>query len=167
MTQHHPLPTLGRPNPTPEPDDAGPSSDSGSPPETEHLDQIEVEQLEAVGDGPAAPDGAPLGADGFLSVEAFAAGLRAALQLGGHLTSLQSLLASPDAPTFPDAAAAIYGTCRDFPALHFLIRPGGLWLQRAAAVAVWAVPVATACREELRARNARPVQQEAGAEASE
>lgn len=157
MTRHHPLPALSHPEPTPA--DPAASSDSASP-ETEHLESIEVEQLEAeASPGPAAPDGSPLAAGGFLSVEAWAAGLRHALTLGGHLTGLQALLASPDAPTFPDAARAMYETIEACPPLHFLIRPGGLWIQRAAAVMVWAVPVASGVRAELRARQAVPVEE--------
>lgn len=155
MSRHVPLPTLDNPDPSPSPSSPDQAAASCSP---DHLDSIEVEQLEAEAAPPAA-EGLPIGADGLLSAEAFAAGLRHALTLGGHLTGLQALLASPEAPTFPDAARGIYETLRELPALHFLIRPGGLWIQRAAAILVWAVPVGAACRAELRARQAVPVQE--------
>lgn len=155
--RHLPLPTLDQPQL-----DQAADSSSEPAPETEHLEAIEVEQLDQAAqaaDPARASDGLPLGADGLLSVEAFATGLKHALTLAGHLTGLQALLASPDAPTYPDAAAAIYATIREVPALHFLIRPGGLWLQRAAAVLVWVVPVAAGCRDELRARQAVPAEE--------
>ena len=154
-SRHHPLPTLDRPQPV----ELDADSDSGSRPETDHLDDIEVAQLEqaAGGEAPPAPDGLPIGADGLLSVEAFAGGRKHALTLAGHLTALQTLLASPEAPTYPDAATAIYESIRAVPALHFLIRPGGLWLQRAAAIAVWAVPVGAGVRAELAERRRQAV----------
>lgn len=149
MNRHLPLPTLDQPE---QADQAAASS--SPPPDAEHLDAIEVDHLEAVQPDPgaAAADGLPVGADGLLSVEAFTTGLRHALTLGGHVTGLQTLLRSPDEATFPDGATAMYESIRAVPALHFLIRPGGLWLQRAAAIAVWAVPVAAGCRAELRDR---------------
>lgn len=162
--RHLPLPTLDQPASDNRPDQAAASSSptAASDSETEHLEAIEVEQLDQAAqaaDPATASDGLPLGADGLLSVEAFAGGLRHALTLAGHLTGLQALLTSPAAPTYPDAATAIYESIRAVPALHFLIRPGGLWLQRAAAVMVWVVPVGAGVRAELRARQAVPVEE--------
>jgi hypothetical protein len=158
MPRHLPLPTLDQPQTAPiDPDQAAAASSSptaAATADTEHLESIQVDQLEAAaGEIPPPPsNGLPLGADGLLSVEAFTAGLRQALTLGGHLTGLQALLVSPSAPTYPDAAAAIYESIRAVPALHFLIRPGGLWLQRAAAIMIWAVPVGAGVRAELAER---------------
>lgn len=144
-------------DPSPPPSETrqlGEDLDSSADTETAHLDAIDLGELEGDPAAPADATGLPLAAGGFLSAEAWQGGLRHALSLGGHMTGLRTLLASPDAPTFPDAAQAMYDSILACPPLHFLIRPGGLWIQRAAAVMVWAVPIGAGVRAELAERRA-------------
>jgi len=123
----------------------------------EHLDAIEIEiEADSSADEPSGPAGGPIGADGLLTGAAFADGLGKVLLITGHATGLETVLRSPDEPTYPDAAGAMYDAIRDVPALHFLLRPGGLWVQRAAAIALWAVPLGAGVRRELRTRRAPP-----------
>jgi hypothetical protein len=125
----------------------------------DHLAAIDLDAIERGEDGlgQALPGGPGSPVEAFLSPEAFQAGLEAAFSLGGHLAGLSTLLRAPADPTFPPASRALYDTIRDVPALHFLIKPGGVWIQRAATIGLFAVPVAIGVGQELRARRARPV----------
>lgn len=100
----------------------------------------------------AAP--AMLTPEGFISYEAFHEGVCKAFELGGHIGQLQTLLSAPKQPSCPDATRAIYDIALETPALHFLIKPGSIWVQRAFAIGSFAVPVTLGCVAEIRAKAA-------------
>ena len=64
-------------------------------------------------------------------------------------------------PSLPPAAAAVYDTIREMPSLHFLLRPGGKWMQRAFALGAFGVPVAIGCKIEAQAKRQARAQQKA------
>lgn len=116
-----------------------------------HLDDIPLPEGEGDATVEDVPEG-PLTPDGFLTVEAFAKGFTQAFVLTGHLTGLQALVAVEGNPATPDAAQAVYDICRETPALQFIIRPGSVWIQRAAAIGAFAVPLAVGVKGELAAK---------------
>lgn len=93
--------------------------------------------------------------DGFIGAEAFFAGFTVVHTVGGHLAGLKSLVEAPARPEARPASDAIYEICRETPALHFLIQPGGLWLQRLAVIGAYALPLAVAVKGELVERRAK------------
>jgi hypothetical protein len=134
-----------------------PTGDSDQAPGADHLDALisEAKEQEQIDNPPEPPEGVPaeaVGPDGLFTFEAFKKGLATGLGGAGHLTGLQTLLVSPEAPTFPAAAKALYETIHETPALHFFIKPGGKWFMRATAIGAFAVPVALGCSAELKAR---------------
>jgi len=114
-------------------------------------DQAAVDQAETDGTGPALKVES-LNANGLFTFEAFKAGFSSCLYMSGHMTGLETLVISPDAKTFPKAAAAIYDTLLDTPSLHFLLRPGGKWIMRLTAIGMFIVPVGAGCLAEIKAR---------------
>ena len=149
-----PSPESGPPSSTPTPSTSEPVSDGS------HLDDIPVEEPEASTSGNTDQPAASTitGPDGFLTRDAFFAAFVVAHQLAGQVAGLKTLIEAPKGDAARPASDALYDTCRDVPMLHFLIQPGGIWFQRAAVVAAYALPVAAACQQELRARRARPVE---------
>ena len=135
-------------SPTPAESAAGaadlPPADDGA-----HLDAIEVEEPEGQ-EGPR--PAMPVTSDGFVTPDAFRDGLGKGLTVSGHMTGLQTLVQGPQLETWPDAAAAIYDTIRETPSLHFLLKPGGKWWLRFAAIGAWGLPVAAGCAQEMKAR---------------
>jgi hypothetical protein len=133
-------------------------ADGGSAPGDEgaFLDALNVED-DGQGGGPA-EDAAPVDpgapADGFIGTDAFFAGFKVTHQLAGLGTGLRSLQEGPDAPGAREASDAIYACLYDTPSLHFLIQPGSLWMQRAAVIAAYAVPLGMSCKVELAQRRA-------------
>ncbi len=133
---------------------------SAADPHQTHLEalatDLETAEAETMAETEAAPagevGGVPVDGQGFVTRGAFPEYWGQGLRLAGLMSGLETLRGSPDQPTWPEAAGAIYDTLRDMPSLHFLIRPGGKWMQRAALVAIWGLPVATGCVAELRAR---------------
>lgn len=107
--------------------------------------------------GGAAPDlDAPtegLRADGCLSCEAWTAQLAVALQLAGLATALQTLATAHERDTFAGAAAAIYQTADESPALRWMLRPAGRWVARLVAIAAFAGPLGRDIAAELAARD--------------
>lgn len=93
--------------------------------------------------------------EGFLTYDVFHEGFCKAFHLGGHLSGLETLLNAPQQKTCPDATRAIYDIALDTPALHFLIKPGSIWMQRAFAIGSFVVPVSIACAHEVKARTAQ------------
>jgi hypothetical protein len=116
--------------------------------------------VDMVGEG-AAP--ALLTPEGFISYEAFHEGFCKAFDLCGHIGQLQTLLQAPKQPSCPDATRAIYDIARETPALHFVIKPGSIWVQRAFAIGSFAVPVTLACVAEIRIKAAVQQLREDGA----
>lgn len=77
--------------------------------------------------------------------------------MGYGATELQSLkVVGEDGevlnPNARPASDALYDICEETPSLQFFIKPGGKWMQRAAAIGMFAVPVAMGCKAELAAR---------------
>lgn len=143
---------------------ASPSDELGDelPADGAHLDDIGVEpgpESEALGAGELAAPGAPAGAGGFVDRETFRHAFGFAFRIGGALTGLHTLTGAPDRAEAGPASDAVYDIAVETPALHWLIQPQSIWLQRAVVIAAFAVPVATECAHELRARRAKPVQQ--------
>lgn len=99
-----------------------------------------------------------LSADDFCKV--FVGGFNAA----HHLTGLRALKIEQGDGAAQDAAKAIYDTILEVPALHFMLRPGGKWLERALAVGMFALPMARAVKAELLERR-RPVMKSPGVSA--
>lgn len=92
--------------------------------------------------------------EGFITYDAFHDGFCKAFELGGHIGQLQTLLNAPKQPSCPDATRAVYDIAIETPALHFLIKPGSIWVQRAFAIGSFAVPVTLGCVAEIRAKAA-------------
>jgi len=147
---------------TPEAPEAG----SGLISDGSHLDE-QIREDEAAEDQEAAlkaeADGTgdalkadTLTADGLFTFDAFKDGLGKGLFISGHMTGLQTLILSPEQASYPGAAAAIYDTLKETPALHFLLKPGGKWMQRTFAIGAFVVPVGMGCIAEVRARKAEP-----------
>lgn len=132
----------------PSPEDSSRASSSG-----EHVAAIEPD---GAGPGPEDPRGAPEGGPetpaGLLTREQFRDGLAKCQRLAGHVAQIKTLIAAPDRPEYEPAADAAYDIIRDTPALHWLIMPGSIWLQRAVAIGAYAIPVAAGCRAELAER---------------
>jgi hypothetical protein len=151
------LPPLLPPTEEPSPSSAtGSEATSGA----EHLDHIEI-PAEAIGageEGAGAP-GAPA-APARVTREQFAELLAAALGIAGAVTGLRSLpIADAERPAFMPAAGAVYDTVVEIPALHWLLEPGNVYVQRALVVAAFVVPKARAVADELaavRAARAKP-----------
>ena len=60
------------------------------------------------------------------------------------------------------ASDALYDICLDTPSMHFLVKPGGVWFQRVAAISAFALPKAMGVVSEIKAKKARPVNQSPG-----
>lgn len=146
------------PSESPSPSNQSFGSNSDGDDDTAHLDALAAElRGDAPGDAapePDVPSGAGVGADGLLTRETFAQLVGIAFSFGGDAAKLDTLKTAPGRDTFAPAVAALYDTIRDVPALHFLLKPSNVWMQRAFVVAAFAVPVASGCRAELSARRA-------------
>ena len=139
---------------------AEPIRSTTSPPghDGSHLDAIEI------GDDPGAPPPPKPGpataeataGDGFVTRDIFAQNFAGAFAFAGGMTGLQSLTAAPEAQTCRPAADALYDTCRDTPWLHFLVRPGSVWLQRTLAIMAFAAPLVRETAAEVKARRYQP-----------
>ena len=130
------------------------SQGSSSSPDTSHIDAI-IADLKA--NEPAAPigtgGGSPIGinADGFIGKDEFFGMFQFVFMAGHGATQLQSLNIEGSETARP-ASDALYDICEETPSLQFFIKPGGKWMQRAAAIGMFAVPVAMGCKAELTAR---------------
>lgn len=126
-----------------------------------HLDDIDLTGLEPVeldadAEGEGMPEG--VGPDGFVTFDVWFQGFSVAHQLAGQTLQLETLVKAPELPTAEPAARAIYDTACETPYLHFLVKPGSVWLQRALMIGAYVLPVAAGCREEMVARQAKPVE---------
>lgn len=70
----------------------------------------------------------------------------------GQVMGSKVLAGIPERKGMLEAAEAIYDSCVDTPALHWMIAPGGKWFQRAAVVAYAYAPIAGELRAERAAR---------------
>lgn len=148
-------------DPSPEnesPSDSG-TAHSGSA-DGEHLAAIEVEpepsEEAGAGDGPAVSI-AGIGADGFMTKEAFHHGFCMAFQLAGELTELETLKAAPGRPAAAACSGSIYDSAREVHWLNWILRPDSIWLQRAVLIGAFTVPLAVEVKRERVAKRAKDV----------
>ncbi len=111
----------------------------------------------------AAPAGAPIGvmgstpigagaiASGFIGKDEFFGVFSFAFMMGHSGTGFKSLDISGSTSARP-ASDALYDICEETPSLHFLIKPGGKWMERAIAIGMFAVPIAKGVRDEVQER---------------
>lgn len=79
----------------------------------------------------------------------------AVFMVASAVSRLQSLKFDAGDETARGAFLALYETCEEVPALHFLLRPQGKWMARAGAIAAFAVPMAQGVRVEIAARRGK------------
>ncbi|MGD1880017.1 MAG: hypothetical protein ACFB13_21245 [Kiloniellaceae bacterium] len=93
---------------------------------------------------------------GFISREVFYDGFRVAFNVGANVPPYLGSLAigKGEEDAARQAAGVLYDICLETPALHFLVKPGGVWFQRVAAIGAFAVPKGMAVAAELGARKA-------------
>lgn len=118
----------------------------------EHLDGLSVEEPAGGTEQGPVPSGVDLGPAGFIPVDAFTATLTLTFHLSGGMLGLKSLTEAPGQPTYQPAAEALYHTIVDTPSMHFLIQPGGVWMQRAIAMGAFALPLGYTVKAELAER---------------
>lgn len=99
----------------------------------------------------------PLDSGGYISREAWPEVMAGFFHIASALTRLQSLFIDKADPAYREAAYAVWDICRETPYMDFLIKPGGKWMQRAAAIAAFGLPVYMGCKAEIAARRAKPV----------
>ncbi|MCG8696314.1 MAG: hypothetical protein MI806_34275 [Minwuiales bacterium] len=124
--------------------------------ETEHLDAIEIPVIDEEQPPPPGGEFRETTANGLITRDVFHAMFCQGHKIAGLAFGLQTLVASAEMPEARGASDAIYDICLESPWLRFLLDPKAVWLQRAAAIAAFAVPVAAGVAEELRARDAKP-----------
>lgn len=143
--------------PSPAPETVSGSTGSGSA-DASHLDGLDVAEPAGTSEPEVLPSGVEV-QNGFIPMPAFTATLSMSFTLGGGLLGLKTLSEAPQQQTYPAAAEALYHTIVDTPSLHFLIQPGGVWMQRALAMGAFAVPLGYSVRHELaEKRKNRPVE---------
>lgn len=76
--------------------------------------------------------------------------------IGGHAIGSKVLAGTSRRAGGMDAAGAIYDTCADTPALHWVIAPGGKWFQRIAVAGAFYAPLVGELRDERRRQAAPP-----------
>ncbi len=76
--------------------------------------------------------------------------------IAGHTIGSKVLAGVPERAGGTEAAGAIYDTCADTPALHWVIAPGGKWFQRIAVVGHFYAPIVGEVRLERARRQAPP-----------
>lgn len=144
----------------PEPEKAAPVSSAVSSGKafsySEYLNNLLVEAK-------ASPVGAPIGAmgatpigggsieSGFIGKDEFYGVFSFAFMMGHSGTGFKSLDISGSTSARP-ASDALYDICEETPSLHFLIKPGGKWMERAIAIGMFAVPIAKGVRDEVAER---------------
>lgn len=89
---------------------------------------------------------------GMMTYEAFDQLFCTTFLISGHATGFKTLTDAPALSSRPDATRAMYDAILDTPALHFIINPQSLWMQRAFAMGAFFVPVSIGVANELRER---------------
>ena len=115
----------------------------------DHFDELIGEAEISLGIKPA-PSHAMLSADDFHKV--FVGGFN----FSHHISGLKSLKVDGNHDAARDASKAIYDTIIDVPMLHFILKPGGKWMERGFAVAAFTFPMAQALNAELAAKRHTP-----------
>lgn len=147
------------------------SSTGGTNDELSHIESInisdnletaneapEVSEGFSIGDEPPIGDETGLAESEFLSPDQFFEGVFVPLHaVPGAVFQLQSLpIASHERQSARAASDALYETALEFPMFHFLIKPENIWVQRALAIGAYAIPKAQAVAMEIRAKKAKP-----------
>lgn len=103
--------------------------------------------------GEASPPAAPAeGQTKPLTFEEWYSFVHAMSNAAAMKFQLRSLAWHRDRPDARAAFEALYETCSDIPALHFVISPGGKWGKRVACMAMFFLPLAMSLRAELEAK---------------
>ena len=76
-----------------------------------------------------------------------------AFNVGSAVTRLKSLTVNEGDDRAINCSRAIYDTCLEIPALHFLLQPGGKWGGRILAIGAFAIPMSLAVKDELQERH--------------
>lgn len=135
------------------------SEPPAGPADTSHLDGLSVAEPEGSENHIDVPSGVSVETNGFVPMPAFTASVGMMFTLSGGLLGLKTLTEAPKQETYPAATEALYHTIVDTPSLHFLIQPGGVWMQRALAMGAFAVPLGYSVKQELAERRKnRPVE---------
>ena len=114
------------------------------------LPDDEAQPAEPIGEGAVGK----ITPSGMITYEIFDDGFCKAFMLAGHATGLQTLAQAPAQPARPDATRAMYDIILDTPALHWLLQPQSLWMQRILAISMFGLPVASGVAAEIRQRQA-------------
>ena len=72
--------------------------------------------------------------------------------VGSSVTRLSSLKVDESDAAAKGCSKAIYETCLEIPALHFVLQPGGKWGGRILAIGAFMVPMSMNLRDELMER---------------
>lgn len=73
-----------------------------------------------------------------------------------HITGLQSLKVDKNDEAARGASQALYDTILDVPMLHFMLKPGGKWMERGFAILAFAGPMAQSLNAELAEKKGKP-----------
>ena len=128
----------------------------------EHLASFTVDPLEGEGDDLGGIDGLSNLADEsgeFISQDAFFLAFCQAFNIAACIPPYFTSLKIEDEETAQarGASDALYDICLETPAMQFLIKPGGVWFQRVAAISAFALPKAMGIKAEMKAKRAKPV----------
>lgn len=127
---------------------SSPPSSTDAPPEWVSdlgVERGTAEETEAAAQGMQAQQ-MMLGKDDFHRV--FCGGF----QMASAITGLKSLNVEETDAKAEAASKALYDTILDVPMLHFLLMPQGKWLERAAAIGMFTVPMVLSVRAEIALR---------------
>lgn len=112
----------------------------------------------------AAPDAEPVSAvdTTLLNVDEFHKIFCLGFNVASSVTRLKSLAVDANDGAAKGCSAAIYETCLEIPALHFLLQPGGKWGGRILAIGAFVVPMSIGVKEELAERRKQVLQSSIG-----
>lgn len=112
----------------------------------------------------AAPDAEPVSAvdTTLLNVDEFHKIFCLGFNVASSVTRLKSLAVDANDGAAKGCSAAIYETCLEIPALHFLLQPGGKWGGRILAIGAFVVPMSIGVKEELAERRKQILQSSIG-----
>lgn len=128
------------------------------PPEPETRSSLNGDHFKDFDAGQELPDDSAAAVDGFMNKDQFFQFFAALHTIPGQMMAVRTLIEAPAKPEARPACDAIYDTAREVPSLHFLIKPGSVWMQRGMVVLAYAVPVAIGVKAELAAR--APIERE-------
>lgn len=143
---------------------------TGSNIELEHLEQISFsDNLETANEAAAGDDGVYIGAppdpigeespigEVILTKDQFFEGVFVPMHaMPGAMLQLQSLpIQSKEMQSARGASDAIYEIAEESSIFRFLIEPGNIWVQRAIAIAAYAIPKSQSVIVEIKAKQAQ------------